>query len=445
MGEPKKFSFGFSKVVKKPALIPAKPIETEQVEYIKCVEENTVKLVNEEANKPKPLPVIPMPPGSSVRDRILEAIKAREEAKSGNQSRNKVEENGNKAEVIEGEKRESGENLKNSNGVETKPLTLDEMAAKELLESAKMDATEEKKPDLVITGTSDDVTKKESTTDDYENMPIGDFGLAMLRGMGWDPKKGIGLNEKVVVPTAPQVRPKGMGLGADKAVAAQNPQSKATEDLIMKKGSMLKVITGPHAGLYGKVEGFEELPGRIAVRLALSNSLVSLNEFMVQLVGPTEYTKNAKVMNLDKYNAALDPESKPIANIVKSEPKYRPSSPPSRRKSRSPSDYREKSSSHAKPKKRDRSRDKASSYKKDTRRSDSSDSDDYRKKKEERRPHKSSKKSKYRSDSSDSDYKSKKKSRDKERSKHSKRKSNRSDSDSDSNSRHHKKHKNKKY
>lgn len=40
--------------------------------------------------------------------------------------------------------------------------------------------------------------KDESTLDDYENIPISEYGLAMLRGMGWSEDKGIGKNEKYV-------------------------------------------------------------------------------------------------------------------------------------------------------------------------------------------------------------------------------------------------------
>lgn len=34
----------------------------------------------------------------------------------------------------------------------------------------------------------------ESTLEDYEKVPIGDYGLAMLRGMGWKEGFGIGKN-----------------------------------------------------------------------------------------------------------------------------------------------------------------------------------------------------------------------------------------------------------
>ena len=41
--------------------------------------------------------------------------------------------------------------------------------------------------------------------DDYEDMPIDQFGAAMLKGMGWKPGEAIGLNKKgfVVVHTHP--------------------------------------------------------------------------------------------------------------------------------------------------------------------------------------------------------------------------------------------------
>lgn len=40
------------------------------------------------------------------------------------------------------------------------------------------------------------VGEKESSLEDYENVPVDDFGLAMLRGMGWTPETGIGKDGK---------------------------------------------------------------------------------------------------------------------------------------------------------------------------------------------------------------------------------------------------------
>lgn len=46
------------------------------------------------------------------------------------------------------------------------------------------------KEELVLEG------KQESTLDDYENVPISDYGMAMLRGMGWKEGMPIGKNTK---------------------------------------------------------------------------------------------------------------------------------------------------------------------------------------------------------------------------------------------------------
>lgn len=34
--------------------------------------------------------------------------------------------------------------------------------------------------------------KEEPTMDDYESVPITEYGMAMLRGMGWTEAKGVG-------------------------------------------------------------------------------------------------------------------------------------------------------------------------------------------------------------------------------------------------------------
>jgi len=36
----------------------------------------------------------------------------------------------------------------------------------------------------------------QATDDDYEKVPIEQFGLAMLRGMGWKDGEGVGKNKK---------------------------------------------------------------------------------------------------------------------------------------------------------------------------------------------------------------------------------------------------------
>lgn len=49
---------------------------------------------------------------------------------------------------------------------------------------------------LTTTESQPNLIDKESTLDDYNNVPINDFGMAMLRGMGWTESSSIGKNTK---------------------------------------------------------------------------------------------------------------------------------------------------------------------------------------------------------------------------------------------------------
>ncbi len=44
----------------------------------------------------------------------------------------------------------------------------------------------------------DDVQSRpeEATMEDYENIPVDEFGAALLRGLGWNEGEGIGRNRK---------------------------------------------------------------------------------------------------------------------------------------------------------------------------------------------------------------------------------------------------------
>lgn len=55
-----------------------------------------------------------------------------------------------------------------------------------------------------------DVCAETPTLDDYEKVPVEEFGMAMLRGMGFDEKEA-----KKVAPIEVKIRHKGLGLGAE--------------------------------------------------------------------------------------------------------------------------------------------------------------------------------------------------------------------------------------
>ncbi|POV97939.1 hypothetical protein PSHT_14301 [Puccinia striiformis] len=139
-----------------------------------------------------------------------------------------------------------------------KPLTIEERAVKELLSQANTDSTQEVQLEAIpmkneagaVTETDTDegddddddsgdettqfrkdVSKRpdSSTLEDYERIPVGQFGLALLKGMGWKEgtaatKRGrVGLVEAYV----PQARPSLLGIGAKPLVLDSDPSDKS--------------------------------------------------------------------------------------------------------------------------------------------------------------------------------------------------------------------------
>ena len=135
--------------------------------------------------------------------------------------------------------------------VKTEPLSLDEQALREVLAGEGPSAEERRQRELVIAlGSGDSLSEDEaykrdvvdlpeevslpqshapslrvqsnpdsqSTIEDYSAVPVEAFGLAMLRGMGYDPKSTS--NTKVHVPEA---RPQLLGLGATPMDTAIRP------------------------------------------------------------------------------------------------------------------------------------------------------------------------------------------------------------------------------
>lgn len=139
--------------------------------------------------------------------------------------------------------------------IKGEPKTLEERVVRELMADANglnIDADADnrvftvpvKSDELVLDGA------KESTIDDYEEIPIAQFGLAMLRGMGLK-------DEDIKNSTSgdPELRPKGMGLGADKIVKRQKLLvAPATNEVLeCKKNAFIRILAGKHKDLYGQV------------------------------------------------------------------------------------------------------------------------------------------------------------------------------------------------
>ncbi|XP_065509397.1 LOW QUALITY PROTEIN: G-patch domain and KOW motifs-containing protein [Caloenas nicobarica] len=120
---------------------------------------------------------------------------------------------------------------------------------------------------------------------DYAEVPVGAFGLAMLRGMGWSQGEGIGRTfKKVVTPLELRVRPRGLGLGAEPPPRAPGPPAPAEAPLL---GTPVQVRSGAHRGARGTVEGLDPETARAVVRLR-GGPAVTVSQYSLRPLPPPE-------------------------------------------------------------------------------------------------------------------------------------------------------------
>lgn len=305
--EPKKISFGFSKLSKKPnAIFNKAPPQNDEnkIELITALEGQSIKLLHEKIDEPEKPLVIPLKESSKTSS-ALASLRARKAVLSGETVENvpKSENANSEANILEND-------------------TIEKRAARELLEEVHNNGKiEEQISTLSVPVKADELPldgAAEPSLDDYDNIPINQFGFAMLRGMGWkDPPKEKSLKDL----DGPIVRPKGMGLGADK-IARQKPllvPPEPNEVLEIRKGVFVKILAGKNKDLYGQIEGFDDHAGRVIIKLALGGNFESLNEFMVQPVSKKEYAQYAKVINSAKYEEYKKKENDQGQIIIKKE------------------------------------------------------------------------------------------------------------------------------
>ncbi|XP_075145427.1 uncharacterized protein LOC142220276 [Haematobia irritans] len=289
MDPAKKISFGFSKINKKVNLNVNKVVSEKPnngVELIKCLEGQEIKLVQEKQERAAL--VIPLKENQKTSTALASLMKRRA--------------------VLLGEDEPPETNNAKTDEVviSNEPEDIEKRAAKELLAELHANSTSLNSESLVLPVVHPNDLPlegaKESSMDDYDNIPIQDFGKAMLRGMGWvePPKPAKG---GPPVDEMPSVRPKGMGLGADKALKPKPllVAPAANEVLEIKRNAYVRILGGKHKDLYGQIEGFDDHAGRVIVKMAIGGSKEAFNEFLCQPVARKEFTEYGKCINTKKF------------------------------------------------------------------------------------------------------------------------------------------------
>lgn len=265
----KKISFSFKQVSSKPKVIPIIPKTEKAVQFIECVEGKAIKVAGFVENVEHEL-VIPM--------------------------QQSVKRLPTKKDIV-------NPILKPKNPQENEVATLDEMAVQAILHSCQKREGDEEEEDTKIVEVPLIVDPQEgkemSTADDYKNVPINKFGMAMLRGMGWEPPKTSGKNPQLISDIIP--RSKGMGLGADKLIKSVQKTQSSEEELKLKNGSYVQFVIGKLNGQYGQVFGFDELSSRVIVKVSRTGELENVSENSFNLVTKSDYDKNSKVINIKQF------------------------------------------------------------------------------------------------------------------------------------------------
>ncbi|ELT89666.1 hypothetical protein CAPTEDRAFT_145161, partial [Capitella teleta] len=156
-----------------------------------------------------------------------------------------------------------------------------------------------------------DLRPDEANEADYDQIPVESYGMAMLRGMGFNPAKE---DKKRPVPINALPRPKGLGLGADRSVKAKKngkvDSCGKSEDLVMKTGAYCVITKGKNDGYYGQIEGLDEDNVRAFVKLTLNGESVTVSQMHVCLVSQEDYKKNSKYLNKSKADRYKEEEAK---------------------------------------------------------------------------------------------------------------------------------------
>ncbi|PIO63448.1 hypothetical protein TELCIR_14952, partial [Teladorsagia circumcincta] len=123
----------------------------------------------------------------------------------------------------------------------------------------------------------------------------------------------------------------------------QNANEDEKIDEVIKKDSLIRVITGRFKGHYGKVESRDDDNNCLFVRLAVGGQQVKVSLFAIEQVSKKEYDRDSKCINKDDYDRERDKIEKRNSEAVRDS---RKGDDRKDREERSKDKYRESDSSH---------------------------------------------------------------------------------------------------
>lgn len=193
----------------------------------------------------------------------------------------------------------------------------------------------------------------QASMDEYESMPIEDFGKAMLRGMGWEEGKAVGRMHKGMVEAVEFIPRAGrLGLGAQPSVKEEHqkkyikpgetrekkpdlvrdPQIAAgaglknvktldeklvkREELGPREGKRMYIADGRHSGMSGRVVKITD--DKVSIELTNSGKVVTVRTSEIaEMSAATTAKVGEKRDRLDKGKSSTAPAIKPwlLSNI----------------------------------------------------------------------------------------------------------------------------------
>lgn len=162
-----------------------------------------------------------------------------------------------------------------SNGIETKSSLL------EALQKAKDQQSTHDSQSLVLNHHADDINVSSAA---YENVPVEDYGAALLRGMGWtgDVHLDTKSSYKEILP-----RKKGLGLGASVSGLQQSTRLSSDRKEKVSVDSIVRLVNTATRAVVVQTAGVPGL-NRIRVKLEKSGEIVDIEKNSLALVSSVE-------------------------------------------------------------------------------------------------------------------------------------------------------------